>query len=149
MNRMSNTTELPRLAKLQRAVPMLAVPDVNAAIAFYRDRLGFSFVGVNDDPPSYGIVERDGVAVHFIRSSGFPTARGAFEGSVDNSPGGMYIEVEDVDAVACDLERRGWRKYTPEDKHYGWRDFWLPDLHGYVVVFGQRREAIQEAPKMS
>lgn len=52
----------PTPATLQRAIPVLASLDLDATLRFYVERMGFVAVACY---PDYGIVERDGVQIHF------------------------------------------------------------------------------------
>ena len=48
--------------------PVLPVPDVRAAVAYYCDRLGFTFDALtDDDPPTHGSVTRDRVGIQFTQ----------------------------------------------------------------------------------
>lgn len=53
-------TQAPRLVA---ATPVLASLDIKRTLAFYGAKLGFT--EVHAAPGEYGIVERDGVALHF------------------------------------------------------------------------------------
>jgi len=119
-------------------IPILAVPDVVAALAYYEEKLGFRIKGQMGEPPNYGIVERDGCTIHFLFSH-HPaiSAQPIGGGNADDGKGGVYVEVADVDAVAADLVARGTAaEITPEDKPYGMRDFWFRDPNGYMLAFG-------------
>lgn len=124
---------------MSATIPILAVPDVGAALDYYEKKLGFRAVARMGEPANYGIAERDGHAIHFLRSRHPAASAPALGGNVDDGKGGVYVEVEDVDACARDLVARGAAAaLTPEDKPYGMRDFWLRDLNGYLIAFGRK-----------
>jgi catechol 2,3-dioxygenase-like lactoylglutathione lyase family enzyme len=50
--------------ELVRAQPQIQVTDMARAVAFYRDRLGFSVAYLYGEPPYYGLVVRDGVGLN-------------------------------------------------------------------------------------
>ncbi len=53
--------------------PVLPVPDVRAAVAYYCDRLGFTFDALtDDDPPTHGSVTRDRVGMQFTHVADAP-----------------------------------------------------------------------------
>jgi catechol 2,3-dioxygenase-like lactoylglutathione lyase family enzyme len=56
-----NTDLKPRL---HAAYPQLFVCDMERAIVFYRDRLGFTVEYLYGEPPCYGLVSRDGVGLN-------------------------------------------------------------------------------------
>ncbi len=119
--------------------PILAVHDVEQALAFYTEKLGFELVAQMGDPTEYGIIQRDNFSVHFKRLDQPLVANGAFEGNLNAGKGGIYVLVSDVDAVARELEDRGAaEKIEPENKDYGMRDFWIADPFGYAVCFGAK-----------
>ncbi len=70
--------------------PVLPVPDVRVAVAYYCDRLGFTFDAVtDDDPPTHASVTRDRVGIQFTQvADGTPPAAGW-----------TYIFVTDVDRL--------------------------------------------------
>ncbi|PTX97599.1 hypothetical protein DB346_21665 [Verrucomicrobia bacterium LW23] len=125
--------------KIQQLCPILVAHQVDAAVRYYVERLGFTLLGTMGAPTEYAIVERDGFAIHFKRIDEPLVADGAFRGNLNEGKGGVYITVADVDAVATELVTRGAiAGGAPEDKDYGMRDFWVADPFGYVVCFGSR-----------
>ncbi len=96
--------------------PFFIVRDVPAALAFYRDRLGFeiTFQGPEPDDIFFGIVQRD-----------------------------AYLHVPDPDALAAEFASRQVEFFrTIEDSENGddgLRGFELKDLDGYVLFFGRPR----------
>ena len=63
--------------KMKGAAPYFLVDDVFATAEFYRDFLGFTFNEFFGDPPSFTIVERDGVCILFrqVRPARPPVAK--------------------------------------------------------------------------
>lgn len=109
---------------------VLHVPDVAAAVAFYRDVLGFTF-DFGDD--HYAVVWRDNAAVHFTKGDGCPAGVHLFQW------------VRDVDALHRELKERGVPVAgEPVDRPYGIRDFSVRDPNGVVIVFGQDREGEED-----
>lgn len=126
------------MPNVTRTIPMLAVRDVGATLAYYRDKLGFTISGQMGDPVNYGIVRRDEAEIHFLFShhpsaTSFPPG-----GNIDDGKGGIYIEVSDVDSIAGELNERSHQSLMPEDREYGMRDFRILDLNGYLIVFGTK-----------
>ncbi len=129
-------------ARLARAVPQFTVPDVVRTATHYRDSLGFEIRGywdgesVHDDPGRvalFGIVERDGVTLHFNRADESPVRTGRAAGAYD-----VYIQVNAVDKLAEELRRRGAEILEgPEDKVYGQRELIVRDCNGLVLAFAE------------
>jgi len=106
-----------------QGAPVLHVQDVTAAVAFYRDVLGFT-ADYGDE--TYAVVWRDNSAVHFVRET--------------TNPQGVHLFqwVKDIDAYYEEIVRRGARLTTkPTDRSYGIREFGLTDVSGVSIVFGQ------------
>jgi len=78
-----------RLAKLHQVA--VSAPDLDAAVAFYRDVLGAAFVA-RFDPPGLAFFDFEGVRL-------------LLDG--DATPGTLYFHVEDIDAAAAELSGRG------------------------------------------
>lgn len=124
---------------IQDLSPILAVHDVELALDYYEKKLGFSILGKMGTPVEYGIVHREKYSIHFKRIDNPLIAKGAFEGNLNAGKGGAYITVEDVDAVAAELVKRGASdSIEPESKDYGMRDFWIADPFGYAIAFGTK-----------
>ncbi len=110
--------------------PVLPVPDVEAAVTFYCERLGFTLDFMMGDPPDHGSVTRDRVGIQFTLAGTQSAGR--------SYPGWFYCFVEDVDRLAAEFVARQIvfsRPVTTFD--YGMREFELVDLNGFRLRFGQ------------
>ena len=120
--------------------PFFIVRDVPAAMAFYRDRLGFqiTFQGPEPDDIFFGIVER-GAATIMLKSVG-----------VDPMPNYMrdvgkgwarwdaYLHVPDPDALAAEFALRDVEFSQPlKTDDDDLRGFEIKDADGYVLFFGR------------
>ena len=129
-------------AILKSVAPMLAVKDVAATAAYFRDCLGFSisFVAESDSIATYGVVQRDGFEVHFLEDPGRDSSevRSGINVMVDNVDM-LYQEFADASAFDDAFPRHldAIREHPPEDKEYGMRDIIFVDPDGYILVFGQ------------
>jgi predicted enzyme related to lactoylglutathione lyase len=102
---------------------VLQVPDVPAALAWFRDVLGFE-VEPYEDGSQYGYAQRGGVSFHVsVPGSGLWSA---------------YVYVDDVEALHAELVDRGAEiVQPPTDKGYGMRDLLVRGPGGHVLAFGQ------------
>ena len=106
-----------------QCAPVLHVPDVTAAAAFYRDVLGFLW-DFGDE--AYAVVWRDNSAIHFVRDNGTPVGVHLFQW------------VKDVDLYYEEIVGRGAEvDVKPMDRPYGIREFGVRDINGVRIVFGQ------------
>ena len=113
------------MSTLVAAVPIIPAREVESSAAFYRDRLGFAVVHTERE---YGIVERDGVQVHFWGPSGIPPEKSDT----------MYrLQVEGIDELYEHCGREGLvHPNAPlEPKPWGLREFAITDLDGNLVTF--------------
>ena len=119
--------------------PFFIVNDVEAAFAFYRDKLGFEVTyRVPGDDLFFGIVQRDRAMIMFKAVEVEPLPNSARDRAARWD---AYVGVPDPDALAAEFASRGVTFSVPlEDTHDGLRGFELKDVDGYVLFFGRPRE---------
>ena len=120
--------------KFKEVNPILPVRDVDAAVRFFTQQLGFR-VAFRDPsaPDRYVGVRRDGVELHlqYQRDEDMP------------KPGTLMIRfiVDDPDALFREYESRGVfqgaqnQRARVEDKPWGTREFAFCDLNGHGLTF--------------
>jgi catechol 2,3-dioxygenase-like lactoylglutathione lyase family enzyme len=122
--------------------PFFVVRNVPAALAFYRDRLGFdiTFQGPAPDDIFFGIVRR-GAAMIFLKDVGVdPTPNYTRDVGKGWARWDAYLDVPDPDALAAELAARGVELFQPlADDDDGLRGFAIQDADGYVLFFGRPR----------
>ncbi len=113
------------------AIPILAVDDLKAALAYYQERLGFQIAWTWEDPPLAGLC-REQVELQLAEKgkAGPP------------GPSNVYFRIEGVDGY-CEAARRNGAEVTvpPGDRVYGMRDCALRDPSGNVLVLGEETAA--------
>lgn len=116
-----------------QVTPFLHVQDLDAALSFFVDLLGFA---VPYRQPGYAYVHRETVGFRLLEAREAtikPRGAGGFA---------YYIDVRDVDAVVAELTPR-LAALPPEDVHgpvdqaYGQREFMIRAPDGGILVFGQ------------
>lgn len=122
--------------------PFFIVRDVPAALAFYRDRLGFevTFQGPSDGDVFFGIVQR-GAAMLLLKSVGVePAPNCTREIGQGIARWDAYVYVPDPDALAAEFAARQVAFFRPlQDDEDGLRGFEVRDADGYVLFFGRPR----------
>jgi catechol 2,3-dioxygenase-like lactoylglutathione lyase family enzyme len=125
--------------------PFFIVRDVPAALAFYRDRLGFqvTFQGPEPDDVFFGIVQRD-AAMLIVKSIGVePVPNYTRDINQGIARWDAYLHVPDPDALAAEFAARQVEFFRTiehsEAGDDGLRGFELKDLDGYVLFFGRPR----------
>ena len=126
-------------------VPAIRVPNMAAAIEFYRDRLGFT---VERGGPADGNVALsfgdarimlDSVPTDYYSAS-YNEAIARRMGAP--GPTAMYIESPDMDAQYERLEKGGVEIVDPiADRPWGQREFTVADLHGNWLSFWRALDA--------
>ncbi|HSE50373.1 MAG TPA: VOC family protein [Terriglobales bacterium] len=122
--------------------PLFIVKDVPAALAFYRDRLGFevTFQGPEPDDIFFGIVRR-GAAMLMLKAVGVePVPNYTRDVKQGIARWDAYVHVPDPDALAEEFASRQVEFSEPlQDTGDGLRGFELKDADGYVLFFGRPR----------
>jgi catechol 2,3-dioxygenase-like lactoylglutathione lyase family enzyme len=126
----------PEIASI---MPFFIVRSVPAALAFYRDRLGFDieYQGPADDDIFFGIVGRGGASI-MLKNVGvdpLPNCKRHRDARWD-----AYLRVPDPDALAAEFSSRNVEfSKRLKDTHDGLRGFELEDADGHVLFFGRPR----------
>lgn len=115
-----------------QVTPFMHVPDIEAAVAFFNDVLGFKTLFRHGD---YAYVHRETIGFRLLQNRGD-----------DGAPPGnrrfaYYIDVRDVDAIYAELKPRldalpSRDVHGPADKPYNQRELCILAPDGNLVVFG-------------
>jgi catechol 2,3-dioxygenase-like lactoylglutathione lyase family enzyme len=122
--------------------PCFIVKNVPAALAFYRDRLGFdiTFQGPQPDDIFFGIVERDAAMIMFKAVGVDPVPNYTRDVKQGVMRWDAYLCVPDPDALAQEFASRNIKFSEPvKDTHDGLRGFEIKDVDGYLLFFGRPR----------
>jgi catechol 2,3-dioxygenase-like lactoylglutathione lyase family enzyme len=120
--------------------PLFVVRNVPAALAFYRDRLGFTitFQGPTDDDIFFGIVERGGAMIMMKAIGVEPVPNYTRDIKQGIAWWDAYLHVPDPDALAAEFASRGVAFFHPlEHNDDNLRGFDVQDADGYVLYFGR------------
>jgi uncharacterized glyoxalase superfamily protein PhnB len=119
---------------------MLEANSVPDTVAFYVDVLGFTCNASIDDGDGNQVwanVGKDGVALMF-------TGRHTHDDPEDDHDhpaepvitGSLYFNVDDVDALAAELDGKVALEFGPTTMAHGMREIGFSDPNGYFLVFG-------------
>lgn len=126
--------------KISCIAPLFIVRDVPAALAFYRDRLGFevTFQGPEPDDIFFGIVERGGAMIMMKEIGVDPAPNYTRDIGQGIARWDAYLHVPDPDALAAELASRDVKFFAPlQDNSDNLRGFEVQDADGYVLYFGR------------
>lgn len=122
-----------RAAHLTGIVPQFLVEDLDRAIAYYCDRLGFELDFVYES--FYASVTRDGFAIHLKHGLTLATER---EHRKQNEHLDAYISVSGIRGLFGELETRGAQVIKRlEERPWGCLDFYVEDPDGHVLCFSE------------
>lgn len=129
---MTQPAAKPASAKLLAVSAIFTVADVNAALAFYRDRLGFTVQWHDERPPGYAIVFRGACSLHLQ-----PAGRNALsQAALGKST--LYVWVDDVSAFFTELTALGCPIAVPLcETPYGTRELGVRDPDGNGLSFAE------------
>jgi catechol 2,3-dioxygenase-like lactoylglutathione lyase family enzyme len=119
--------------------PLFIVKNVPAALAFYRDRLGFdvTFQGPEPDDIFFGIVRRGGAMIMFKEVGLPPVPNCTRDIKQGIARWDAYVHVPDPDALAAEFASRNIEFLVPLHTGDSLRGFELQDADGYVLFFGR------------
>lgn len=117
-----------RAAGYQGDALNLPVANVDQAVPFYEQSLGFRVVERRAAPVKAAILERDNVRIGLVENGGDPTQDGSF------------FEVTSVDKVFEELKGRGLKVTAPEvqrSEHGAFRAFFVVAPDGLCYMLGE------------
>ena len=115
---------------LSHASPIWIVRDMQRALDFYEQQLGFTINFKWQDPPTYATMSRDDIGIHLTLADDLPENY--------KSTSSLFIFVHDVDQVWKELQSKDVT-FLDEigDREYQMRDFDIVDPDGNRITFGQ------------
>ena len=127
----------PQIAAI---APFFIVRSVPAALAFYRDQLGFeiTYQGPSEDDIFFGIVERVAAMIMMKAIGVDPIPNYTRDVKQGFAPWDAYLYVPDPDALAEEFAARNVAFLKPlHNNHDDLRGFEIQDVDGYVLYFGR------------
>ena len=118
--------------------PYFIVDDVGATANYYRDKLGFNYDRLWNEPPSFCMVEREGVVIMLAQFEITGVMRPNRTVDPEEGAWDAYIWVNDSDKLCEEFKSKGVKIVRDiSDKLYGCRDFDVEDCNGYRLCFGE------------
>ncbi len=132
-----STNAVQRSTYVTGIAPQFLVDDLDRAIAYYRDKLGFDLDFKYQD--FYAAVSRDGCAIHLKCAPKLPRNR---EDRKQNEHLDAYISVSGIRDLFRELETRGAQVVRPlEQRPWACIDFYVEDPDGYILCFSERNQS--------
>ena len=127
--------------KIRGPVLILITEDIQRAIDYYRDTLGFELAGaMPDEDPTWCLMKRDDTRIMFLGSHDHGD-EDEHEGDDHEHMHGpavssLYFYPDNIDALWEQLRDRVEVEHPLEDMDYGMREFTIRDPNGYALNFG-------------
>jgi len=129
-----STAAVPRATHLTGIAPQFLVDDLDRAIAYYCDQLGFELDFKYQS--FYASVARDGFAIHLKAAPKLAADR---EHRKQNEHLDAYISVSGIRGLFSELKMRGVQVLKPlEERPWACLDFYVEDPDGYILCFSER-----------
>jgi catechol 2,3-dioxygenase-like lactoylglutathione lyase family enzyme len=120
-------------AHITGIAPQFLVDDLDRAIAFYRDRLGFELDFTYQS--FYAAVSRDGFSIHLKHAPKLAADRAHRK---QNEHLDAYISVSGIRRLFSELQMRGADVIKPlEERPWACVDFYVEDPDGYILCFSE------------
>ena len=127
------TANVQGTAHLQAIAPQFLVDDLEAATAYYRDRLGFTVDFTYES--FYAGVSRGAALIH-LKCAPKTVSDRAHRREHEHLD--AYVAVAGVQALYQELQSRGARITKPlEERPWGHTDFYVEDADGYILCFSE------------
>lgn len=123
---------------IRQIAPQFFSTDLDATLAYYRNKLGFDCVSTWQDPPVYAIVVRDEHRIHFRYAEPPAPNREKYENELLDA----YLFVEDADMLYAEYASRGV-EFTRTLGNTPWhsREFVVKDCDGRLLAFGASHDS--------
>jgi predicted enzyme related to lactoylglutathione lyase len=122
--------------------PFFHVVDVVTTANFYRDKLGFQYDRFWNEPPSFCIVNRNGVYIMLAQLEAKDAVQPNHLMDPEESAWDAYIWIDDADALLQEYQAKGVKIARDIcNQIYGCRDFEVEDCNGYRLCFGSNLES--------
>ena len=118
---------------IRQIAPVFFAINLAATLGWYKGKLGFECVGSWQDPPTYAIAARDGMAIHF-RCAEPPLANpDKYEEELLDA----YLLVDDAERLYAEYVASGV-EFARQLGDMPWRrrEFVVKDCDGRLLVFG-------------
>ena len=122
-----------RTPHITNIAPQFLVDDLDVAIAYYRDKLGFETDFIYES--FYAGVSRDGCSIHLKRA---PKTMSDRANRKQNEHLDAHIDVRGIESLFEELQSRGAVVIRPlSERPWSSRDFYVEDPDGYILCFSE------------
>ena len=120
-------------AQIIGIAPQFLVDDLDRAIAYYRDRLGFALDFTYQS--FYASVSRDGFAIHLKHGPRLAADRAHRK---EHEHLDAHVTVSGIRSLFSELQKRGADVIKPlEERPWACLDFYVEDPDGHILCFSE------------
>ena len=121
--------------------PQFLVDDLDRAVAYYRDRLGFELDFIYES--FYASVSRDGFAIHLKHAPKLAAERAHRK---QHEHLDAHVSVSGIRELFTEMQTRGAEVIKPlEERPWACVDFYVEDPDGYILCFSEQTSAAGSA----
>ena len=121
-------------AQITGIAPQFLVDDLDRAVTYYVDRLGFELDFQYES--FYASVRRDGFAIHLKQAAKLAADRAHRK---QNEHLDAYVAVSGIRGLFSELQMRGAEVIKPlEERPWACLDFYVEDPDGYILCFSEQ-----------
>jgi catechol 2,3-dioxygenase-like lactoylglutathione lyase family enzyme len=123
-------------ARIVGEAPILFVKDIDRALAYWNEKVGFTIDGIHGEPNDFAILSRDKARLMLALAPEGHEIVPLWK--VRTNMWNVYFWVDDAEALYAELNERGAIiDYELHDKPYNVREFGIRDLEDQDIAFGQ------------
>ena len=125
------------MAQITGIAPQFLVDDLDRAVAYYRDRLGFEIDFIYES--FYASVSRSGFAIHLKHAPKLAAERTHRK---QNEHLDAHVSVSGIGGLFEEIRARGAEVIKPlEERPWACVDFYVEDPDGYILCFSEQKSA--------
>ena len=129
-----NPVAVRRAAQITGIAPQFLVDDLDRAVAYYRDKLGFEPDFIYE--AFYASVSRNGFAIHLKHAPKLAAERAHQK---QNEHLDAHVSVSGISGLFAELQSRGAEVIKPlEERPWACVDFYVEDADGYILCFSEQ-----------
>ena len=129
-----NPVAVRSAAQITGIAPQFLVDDLDRAVAYYRDRLGFELDFIYES--FYASVSRNGFAIHLKHAPKLAAERAHRK---QNEHLDAHVSVTGIPGLFEELQTRGADVVKPlEERPWACVDFYVEDPDGYILCFSEQ-----------
>lgn len=124
---------------LESLTPNIIVDDVNQAVDYYAEKLGFTLLASVPEKGTYNwaMVQRDGVSIMFQSLESIQEDMPSLKIDSKGSLGTFFIRMKGIDELYNQVKGKVEIAHDMRTTFYGMKEFVIRDPNGYFLAFAE------------